>query len=206
MNTLPNDTLQRTAGCNRQGRVMFIADILQKNQHYQLTIPTSMCSIVKTHMEHYARFSQCKINDLGSQPRAPSAHLQHILQGLPMIYPATSEKIIAQRLNLAHIPGAMSFKKGCYLGQEVLARLHFKGQLKHHLYLGELAVSALPPAGMVQYADPITTAHDEITGMVIDFCLQDSMLYVLFTNAVENTAPYLHQHPIIPRTLPYVFT
>lgn len=48
--------------------------------------------------------------------------------------------------------GAVSFSKGCYLGQEVVARLHFKGKVKQRLYRLELqadAPQALPAVGAV---------------------------------------------------------
>ena len=53
-----------------------------------------------------------------------------------------SEKDVPQGFNLDRI-GAVDFKKGCYLGQEIVARLHYRGQPKRRLYRGESA-TALP--------------------------------------------------------------
>ena len=47
-----------------------------------------------------------------------------------------------QGFNLDRI-GAVDFKKGCYLGQEIVARLHYRGQPKRRLYRGE-STAALP--------------------------------------------------------------
>jgi len=52
--------------------------------------------------------------------------------GEPEIYAATSEEFVAQMLNL-DVLGAIAFDKGCYTGQEVIARAHFRGRVKRRL-------------------------------------------------------------------------
>ena len=55
-----------------------------------------------------------------------------IIAGLPQIYGATSEEFVAQMLNL-DVVGAIAFDKGCYTGQEVIARAHYRGRVKRRL-------------------------------------------------------------------------
>ena len=55
-----------------------------------------------------------------------------IIAGLPQIYAATSEEFVAQMLNL-DVVGAIAFDKGCYTGQEVIARAHYRGRVKRRL-------------------------------------------------------------------------
>lgn len=55
-----------------------------------------------------------------------------IIAGLPQVYGATSEEFVAQMLNLDMI-GAIAFDKGCYTGQEVIARAHYRGRVKRRL-------------------------------------------------------------------------
>ncbi|HEV7139284.1 MAG TPA: hypothetical protein VGN43_21825 [Steroidobacteraceae bacterium] len=55
-----------------------------------------------------------------------------IISGLPQVYGATSEAFVAQMLNLDLI-GAIAFEKGCYTGQEVIARAHYRGRVKRRL-------------------------------------------------------------------------
>lgn len=55
-----------------------------------------------------------------------------ISAGLPQVYRATSEEFVAQMLNLDVI-GAIAFDKGCYTGQEVIARAHYRGRVKRRL-------------------------------------------------------------------------
>ncbi len=58
--------------------------------------------------------------------------LDDIREGLPQVYPATSEAFVAQMLNL-DLLGAVSFDKGCYTGQEVIARTHYRGRVKRRM-------------------------------------------------------------------------
>jgi folate-binding protein YgfZ len=58
--------------------------------------------------------------------------LEDIRAGLPELRTATSGMFVAQMLNLDLI-GAISFQKGCYTGQEVIARAHYRGQVKRRM-------------------------------------------------------------------------
>jgi folate-binding protein YgfZ len=55
-----------------------------------------------------------------------------IAAGLPQVYAATSEEFVAQMLNLDAL-GAIAFDKGCYTGQEVIARAHYRGRVKRRM-------------------------------------------------------------------------
>ncbi|MCB1935164.1 MAG: folate-binding protein YgfZ [Nitrosomonas sp.] len=55
-----------------------------------------------------------------------------ILAGIPMITPATQEEFLPQMINLDLI-GGVSFKKGCYPGQEIIARTQYLGKLKRRM-------------------------------------------------------------------------
>jgi tRNA-modifying protein YgfZ len=55
-----------------------------------------------------------------------------IAAGLPQVYAATSEEFVAQMLNL-DVLGAIAFDKGCYTGQEVIARAHYRGRVKRRM-------------------------------------------------------------------------
>lgn len=55
-----------------------------------------------------------------------------IAAGLPQVYAATSGQFVAQMLNLDCI-GAVAFDKGCYTGQEIIARAHYRGQIKRRM-------------------------------------------------------------------------
>jgi tRNA-modifying protein YgfZ len=55
-----------------------------------------------------------------------------IADGTPQVYAATSEAFVAQMLNL-DVAGGISFEKGCYTGQEVIARAHYRGKVKRRM-------------------------------------------------------------------------
>jgi len=59
--------------------------------------------------------------------------LADIRAGLAQVYPATRETFVAQMLNLDLLDG-ISFTKGCYTGQEIIARTQHLGRIKRRLY------------------------------------------------------------------------
>lgn len=63
--------------------------------------------------------------------------LSCIKLGIAELNAASIEQYLPQELNLDKI-GGINFKKGCYTGQEVIARLHYRGKLKKHLYRGRV--------------------------------------------------------------------
>jgi folate-binding protein YgfZ len=69
-----------------------------------------------------------------------------VLEGLPQVYAATSEAFVAQMLNL-DLLGAIAFDKGCYTGQEVIARAHYRGRVKRRLQRWHGTGNYVPRAG-----------------------------------------------------------
>jgi tRNA-modifying protein YgfZ len=68
--------------------------------------------------------------------RCKSTTLWHNLdlaEGIPQLYENTVELFLPHYLNLPKL-GAISFNKGCYTGQEIIARMQHRGQLKQQLY------------------------------------------------------------------------
>jgi tRNA-modifying protein YgfZ len=59
-------------------------------------------------------------------------HAREIAAGMPQVYAATSEAFVAQMLNLDTV-GGVAFDKGCYTGQEVIARAHYRGKVKRRM-------------------------------------------------------------------------
>jgi folate-binding protein YgfZ len=68
---------------------------------------------------------------------------QDIQAGLPWIEARTQDLFIPQTLNLELI-GGVSFTKGCYPGQEIVARSHYRGTVKKRMALGQLVPSIHP--------------------------------------------------------------
>lgn len=69
--------------------------------------------------------------------------LHDIQSGLAWLSAAQSDTYLPQMINWEAL-GGISFRKGCYTGQEVVARAHFRGQVKKRLMRGQLDNSTLP--------------------------------------------------------------
>ncbi|NMG74074.1 YgfZ/GcvT domain-containing protein [Aromatoleum diolicum] len=72
--------------------------------------------------------------------------LAMIRAGLPLITAATQEEFVAQMLNFEVI-GGVSFSKGCYPGQEIVARTQYLGKLKKRMYRIHVNTDTAPAAG-----------------------------------------------------------
>lgn len=87
--------------------------------------------------------------------------------GYPMIFAVTRERFTAQQVNL-DLAGGVSFRKGCYPGQEVVARLHYLGEAKRRLFIGEVSTRDLPAAGT-----DINNLEGEVAGQLVQACPLD---------------------------------
>lgn len=79
---------------------------------------------------------------------APSSlwRLHDIAAGQPQVYAETSGAFIPQMVNLQAI-GGVNFKKGCYPGQEIVARMQYLGKLKRRMTGAECALPTPPAPG-----------------------------------------------------------
>lgn len=85
-----------------------------------------------------------------------------IQAGIPDVTPATQEAFVPQMLNL-DVLGGISFKKGCYTGQEIVARTHYLGTIKRRMHLGHVTADTAPQPGDKMFGKEST----EPTGMVV---------------------------------------
>lgn len=111
--------------------------------------------------------------------------LQDIQAGLAWLTPDHRDALLPQMINWEAL-GGISFKKGCYTGQEVVARAHFRGQVKKRLARAQLEGSELPAPG-----SPVETADGKAVGEVLaaelDAYDQAEILAVLSTK--EDLGP-----------------
>jgi folate-binding protein YgfZ len=75
-----------------------------------------------------------------------------IRAGIPTVLPQTQEQFVPQMANL-DLVGAINFKKGCYPGQEIVARMHYLGKLKRRMYLAHVKCSDAPLPGDELYSE-----------------------------------------------------
>lgn len=84
-----------------------------------------------------------------------------ILAGLPDIEPQTVEAFLPQAVNLDLLDG-VSFKKGCYTGQEIVARLHYRGKVKRRMRRVHVQADTPPPPGT-----PILGRNRQAAGSIV---------------------------------------
>jgi folate-binding protein YgfZ len=77
---------------------------------------------------------------------APAWDWLEIQAGIPTITLPTQDRFVAQMINLERI-GGVSFQKGCYPGQEIVARTQYLGAIKRRAYLAHVSCDPIPAPG-----------------------------------------------------------
>lgn len=119
--------------------------------------------------------------------------INDILAGIPWLSAASSEQFIPQMLNLDKL-GGISLTKGCYTGQEIVARTHYLGKAKRALYVAECQTAS------PEINASIIDAGAQVVGNVV--CVQaDKMLIVLQNTDCDTAQLRLKDYNQAPLTL-----
>lgn len=122
----------------------------------------------------------------------PWWQLQLIRAGIASVTSPLSEQFVPQMLNLQAI-GGVSFKKGCYTGQEVVARMQYLGKLKRRTYIVNATNNAntdtsSPPSPGTEIK---TVTDGKVVGTVLQAAPADTtsfaMLAILREAALDQT-------------------
>ena len=129
-----------------------------------------------------------------------------IQDGIPVILPETQELFIPQMINFDAL-GGVSFKKGCYPGQEIVARTHYLGQLKRRMMLAHIDTSESVKPGDLLYSEDMA---DQSSGMIVNAVSAPQggvdVLAVIQQGSKENYDIHLHSLAgaiLVMKTLPY---
>ncbi|MCC5881222.1 MAG: folate-binding protein YgfZ [Halomonas sp.] len=126
--------------------------------------------------------------------------LHDIQAGLAWLTPTHQDALLPQMINWEAL-GGVSFKKGCYTGQEVVARAHFRGQVKKRLARARLTGEHLPPLGSA-IVDESGKSAGEAIASEHDGCGNVELLAVLTTR--DNIGPLsIEGQPLTLLPLPY---
>lgn len=87
-----------------------------------------------------------------------------IRAGIPSVHTGTVEEFVPQMTNLELI-GGVNFKKGCYPGQEIVARMHYLGRLKQRMVAAHLAADAAVGPGTPIFAPDFP---NQTAGSIVD--------------------------------------
>jgi tRNA-modifying protein YgfZ len=128
--------------------------------------------------------------------------LQDIRSGLAWLTDAQQDHFLPQMLNWEAL-GGISFKKGCYTGQEVVARAHFRGQVKKRLMRLNVNTASIPDVGA-----SILNGDDKSVGEVVVSAPNEQggieLLAVINTKVAEEAVPvFLNAAPANLMPLPY---
>lgn len=113
--------------------------------------------------------------------------LEEVRAGVPLVTLPTQDQFVPQMANFERVSG-VDFKKGCYPGQEIVARTQYLGKLKRRMYRGQVDATTAPAAGMDVYAN-----EPQPIGTVVNAAPRPEggyeFLAVLQSSSVEEGAP-----------------
>lgn len=135
---------------------------------------------------------------LAEEPPPADRDLRRLLAGLPSVHEATREAFVPLMLNLDVLDG-ISFAKGCYTGQEIIARTRNLGRIKRRMLLLEG-----PGDGALSPGDPLYGADGTTAAQVVEACGKVLLAVV----PLDRVGDALYADPdattrLNPRTLPY---
>ena len=158
---LPENESRYTAICDLKGRIHFGVWIKRLNpESFELVTTQDQAEEFSRHIKKFGAFSKMKLEEVGqvfpsfignhtefssTETDINAWQIQAIQSGQAWITQATEHLFQPQELRL-HQREGVHFDKGCYLGQEIVARLWFKAKPKHWLHLIQGNDAVLAPA------------------------------------------------------------
>ncbi len=129
-----------------------------------------------------------------------------IQAGIPDIEPLTQEQFVPQMLNLDILNG-INFKKGCYTGQEIVARTHYLGSVKRRTYLTSINTPDINTLETPNAGDKVLDATQNEVGQIVRVTPNLSngydALIEMRIDAQQTGKVFWNQVPINTKTLPY---
>jgi len=174
-----------TACCNQKGRMIANFWIWREGDDFYLQLPAAMVDKLIAHLQTYQLRSKVSFEPIENTSKT-------IKPDFPLIWilPETSEQFTPQMIDLQK-HGGVSFTKGCYLGQEIIARTEHLGQLKRHLYEITLEKEMTPTVG-----DEIKNADSQKMGTVV--AITDQGLFAVLEDRAIKTPLYLANVLVVP--------
>jgi folate-binding protein YgfZ len=130
-----------------------------------------------------------------------------IQNGLPIITEQTVDAFVPQMVNM-HVIDGISFKKGCYTGQEIVARMQYLGKLKRRMYLAHIQTEHRPAEGDTLFA--ASSKSGQGTGRIVNVSTAPDggfdVLAVIEINSVKSDSIHLgdaNGPELIIKELPY---
>ncbi|QIB64491.1 CAF17-like 4Fe-4S cluster assembly/insertion protein YgfZ [Kineobactrum salinum] len=131
-------------------------------------------------------------------------HALTLQDGIARIEAATVAQFLPEQLNY-DLTGHINFRKGCYPGQEVIARMHYRGKAKRRMLLMQLPAGALPAAGAPLYHQ----GGERVVGNIVNSAATGTGTLALVTTTRAGVdgdlrlAPDASAPPLQQLSLPY---
>lgn len=163
-------------------------------------LPRFLCLVPAAHAKNI-------MESLDNTIKITNCHYWHwlnICDGIGEVREQTIEEFIPQMLNLQRLDG-ISFTKGCYTGQEIVARMQYRGILKKGMYrLAGSGVNPLPNSAIFQ------ENHDQAVGHIVMAeniaAHQWQGLAVITHEAIEQKLFTAEKTPVTVLPLPYLLS
>lgn len=163
-----------TAWCTPKGRVIAVFDIARTASGYELKVPSELANDIVQRLTMYRFRASVEFEIERSQVEFDLRHAIH--SGIPWTGAEQTEKFTPHMLNL-DLLNAISFDKGCYTGQEIVARTHYKGATKRRT----LRFKSDQP---VNVGDKVSSG-DRAVGEVLNVAANDLLAVVPVANASD---------------------
>lgn len=150
-----------------KGRMLAVLHLLRLADGFELRMPRTLVEPIAKRLRMFVLRSKVTMEVLPAghaEAEAEATDRRALIEaGVPVVYMETQDRWVAQMANL-DLLGGISFDKGCYTGQEVVARLHYLGNLKKRMFRVEGAGHPPAPGTTVRHA----SGDGQSVGEIVD--------------------------------------
>ena len=186
INLVSNDKFIDSAVCNVQGRVISLFMIRKYAEDFQIIVDSSLSVKLLNHLKKYAVFFKTEMNIISQLSKGlvvisdEEWEKDCIKKGRAEINDHLSEKFTPHELNY-HKNEIINFQKGCFTGQEVIARMQYRGKLKF-----ALARFGIKKSQLMERGEMLTNHAGKNIGQVIMFAGNIGLMSLKNSSNLEN--------------------
>ena len=186
INLVSSDKFIDSAVCNVQGRVISLFMIRKYVEDFQIIVDSSLSIKLLNHLKKYAVFFKTEMNIINQLSKGLVVISDEewkkdcIKKGRAEINDHLSEKFTPHELNY-HNNEIINFQKGCFTGQEVIARMQYRGKLKF-----ALARFGIKKSQLMERGEMLTNHAGKNIGQVIMFAGNIGLMSLKNSSYLEN--------------------
>lgn len=189
-----------SAWCNPKGRVICLFRVRRIEDRFEMTLPAELADAMVKRLQMYRFRAKVEfeiqpgdLQAIGISGPETEWRRQNLLAGIPEVWQAQSELFTPHMLNLDLLQ-AVNLDKGCYPGQEIVARTHYRGASKRRLLRFESTEPVFP-------GDKVYDGEQKV-GNVVNAIGNDLLAVVPLDKADSHLT--IGGNDLTPRGLPYL--